>query len=87
MNLNNINNAIDNEFNKLNDEYHYGKQKYLSEYENVNNILDYMGDCYTFFKNYNLLELSYQNIMNDIWNDIQENNFHIILINVLLLMK
>ena len=47
-------------------EEHFGKQKYLPVYEKVNNILDYMGDCYTFFKDYNQLELSYQNIMNEV---------------------
>ena len=51
---------------KVIDESHYGKQKYLPLYENVSNIIDYMGDCFTFFRDYDQLELSYLNIMNDV---------------------
>lgn len=44
----------------------FGKQKYLREYENVQNISDYLGNCYTFFKDYNQLEVSYTHILDDI---------------------
>ena len=51
---------------KVVDEAHFGKQKYLPLYEDVKNILDYMGDTYTFFKDYNQLCTSYSNIMNEV---------------------
>ena len=47
-------------------EEHSGKQKFLPLYDDVKNILDYMGGCYTFFKDYNLLTNSYLNIMNEV---------------------
>ena len=42
------------------------KQKYLQLYEKVCNISSYLDDCYTFFKDYNQLEVSYTNIMNQV---------------------
>ncbi len=47
-------------------EEHFGKQKYLPFYEEVANISDYLGDSYTFFKDYEQLKLSYQNIMEEV---------------------
>lgn len=42
---------------------YFGKQKYLQLYENVVNISDYMGEHYTFFKDYDQLLGSYNNIV------------------------
>ena len=47
-------------------EEHFGKQKYLPIYEEVSNISDYLGDSYTFFKDYEQLKLSFQNIMEEV---------------------
>ena len=51
---------------KIVEDIHFGKQKFLPLYENVSNIMDYMGDCFTFFRDFDQLELSYLNIMNDV---------------------
>ncbi len=47
-------------------EEHFNKQKYLPLYEDVVNISDYMGDVVTLFKDYDQLEVSYKNILNEI---------------------
>ena len=44
----------------------FGRQKYLPKYEQVSNISDYLGNTYTFFKDYNQLKLSFINIMDEI---------------------
>ena len=46
---------------------HFGKQKYLPDYSDVKNISSYLGDCYTFFKDYSQLKSSYFNIMNEVF--------------------
>ena len=45
---------------------HFGKQKFLQLYEEPVNILSYFDNVITFFKDYDLLEKSYVNILNDI---------------------
>ena len=50
---------------KETEEEHFGKQKYLPMYEEVANISNYLPDCYTFFKDYNQLELSFVNILEE----------------------
>ena len=44
----------------------FGKQKYLQKYENVTNILGYLDDAITFFKDYEQLELSFLNVLEEI---------------------
>ena len=48
------------------DSEHYGKQKYLPIYDKVCNIEAYLNDCITFYKDYNQLENSYKNIVDEI---------------------
>ena len=50
----------------VNDE-HFGKQKYLQLYEPISNISNYISDCITIFKDYSQLSVSYNNILNDIF--------------------
>ena len=59
------------------DDDHYGKQKYLQIYQNVSNILDYLDDCITIFKDYNQLETSFKNILNEtmIYRNEKDKNF------------
>jgi len=52
-------------FNSVDGE-HFGKQKYLPMYENVVNISAYLGNVYTVFKDYDQLELSYKDIMEEV---------------------
>ena len=47
-------------------EDHFGKQKYLQLYDSVVNILDYMGDSITVFKDYHYLKNSYRELLEDI---------------------
>ena len=42
------------------------KQKYLPYYENVSSISDYLEPSYTFFKDYNQLKVSFQQIMEEV---------------------
>lgn len=58
-------------------EEHYGKQKYLQYYEDVVNINDYLDDSITIFKDYNQLEISYKNIMNEVceYKSEKDTNF------------
>ena len=44
----------------------FGKQKYLKDYESVQNISNYLENCYTFFKDYDQLEANYYHILDDI---------------------
>ena len=46
-------------------EEHFGKQKYLPQYESVRNISDYMGDVITIFKDYEQLMVSYKDIIHE----------------------
>ena len=46
-------------------EEHFGKQKYLQLYENVENIGDYLDNHLTVFKDYDQLCISYRNILNE----------------------
>ena len=48
------------------EENYVGKQKYLPKYEKVSNILDYLRDSFTIFKDYEQLKISYTNILNEI---------------------
>ena len=47
-------------------EEHFGKQKFLQLYEDVVNISDYLDDCFTFYKDYDQLEVGFTNIMDDV---------------------
>ncbi len=47
-------------------EEEFGKQKYLQKYEKVANISEYLGEHITFFKDYEQLDLSYKNIMEEV---------------------
>ena len=42
------------------------KQKYLPYYENVSSISDYLEPSYTFFKDYNQLKVSFEQIMEEV---------------------
>ena len=44
---------------------HFGKQKYLQEYEDVSNISNYLDEHITFFKDYEGLKLTYTNILEE----------------------
>lgn len=44
----------------------FGKQKYLPNYTSVVSIRDYLENSYTIFKDYSQLEVSYQNILQEI---------------------
>ncbi len=46
----------------------YGKQKYLSSYEGVISIKEYLGDCITVFKDYNQLVLNYNDLTSKIFD-------------------
>ena len=46
-------------------EEHFGKQKYLQSYEKTSNIANYLGNCITVFKDYEQLETSYLNILEE----------------------
>ena len=48
------------------DEDFFGKQKYYSEYEEVCNISQFIGNCITFFKDYDQLKVSYLSILEEI---------------------
>ena len=68
--------------NSVNEE-HFNKQKYLPLYDDVKNISDYLGDVVTIFKDYEQLEVSYKNILNEIMtyksekdNDYTGNYMH-----------
>ena len=45
---------------------HFGKQKYLPFYSSVSSIGDYLDDCYTIFKDYEQLEISFNHILEEI---------------------
>ena len=45
---------------------HFNKQKYLQNYVSVTNILNYVNDCVTIFKDYEQIKTSFINICNDI---------------------
>ena len=47
------------------EEEHFNKQKYLPLYEDVSSIQDYLDGCITIYKDYNQLEISYKNIINE----------------------
>ena len=46
-------------------EEHFSKQKYLQNYTKTANISDYLGKCITVFKDYEQLETSYLNILEE----------------------
>lgn len=52
--------------NKKVENSQYGLQKYLPNYEAVCSIQDYLNDSITLFKDYNQLEISYKNIMEEV---------------------
>ena len=62
--------------NQAVEEDHFNKQKYLPSYSDVSNISDYLGDCYTFFRDYDQLKLSYQNIMDEVLTYKTEKDIH-----------
>lgn len=47
-------------------EEEFSKQKYLPKYEDVSNILEYLDDSITIFKDYDQLKNAYVNILNEI---------------------
>ena len=59
---------------KVVEEDHFGKQKYLNLYENVCNINCYFDDNITIFKDYDQLKISYKNILDEIVNYKQEKD-------------
>ena len=56
-------------------ENHFEKQKYLQLYESVVNISDYLGDCYTFFKDYDQIEVAFTEILKEIVSYREEKDF------------
>ena len=56
----------------------FGKQKYLPKYENVTNILEYLDDSITIFKDYDQLKNAYVNILREIaeYNDEKKITFN-----------
>ena len=52
----------------------FGKQKYLPNYESVSSILDYLDNSITIFKDYDQLNNSYTNILNEIVEYNEEKN-------------
>ena len=56
---------------------HFGKQKYLPRYSEVSSISDYLGDCYTFFKDYEQLKVSFEHILEEIimYKESKDLNF------------
>jgi len=60
------------------EEEHFGKQKYLPFYDSVANISSYMGDSITFFKDYDQLLISYQDILKEIitYKEDKDTDFH-----------
>ena len=46
-------------------EEHFNKQKYLPNYEKISNISNYLENCITVFKDYEQLETSYLNILEE----------------------
>jgi len=55
-------------------EEHFGKQKYLQLYEKVTNINDYLGDCFTVFKDFEQLKISFSGIMQEVFEFKQEKD-------------
>ena len=55
----------------------FGKQKYLPKYENVTNILEYLDNSITIFKDYDQLKNAYVNILREIaeYNDEKKITF------------
>lgn len=43
----------------------FGKQKYLPYFTDVSTISNYLGDCFTIFKDYSQLEVSYHSILEE----------------------
>ena len=60
------------------EEEHFGKQKFLPLYDSVANISSYMGDSFTFFKDYDQLLISYQDILKEIitYKEDKDIDFH-----------
>lgn len=56
---------------------HYGKQKYLQIYEHVVNIGEYINNSITFYKDYDQLEISYKNMLNEVvtYKEEKDTNF------------
>ena len=52
--------------NKKIEEEHFGKQKHLYLYENVQNIASYFSEVITIFKDYEQLQITYKTILEDI---------------------
>lgn len=59
------------------DEEHLNKQKFLQKYAPVTNILNYLNDPITFFKDFDQIKISYKNICNDIveYKEEKDTNF------------
>ena len=62
--------------NKDVDELHFGKQKFLPLYSDVCSLSSYLGDdCITFFKDYSQLEISFKNIMEEVFTYKSEKDY------------
>ena len=48
------------------DSEHFGKQKYLPQYGKVSSLLDYLGDSFVIFKDYEQLEVGFSQICTEI---------------------
>lgn len=59
------------------EEEHFGKQKYLAQYGDVSSINEYLGDCYTIFKDYEQLIISFNHIMEEVvtYKETKDINF------------
>jgi len=55
----------------------FGKQKYLPDYTHAVSISDYLDNCYTIFKDYSQLEVSFKNIVQEVldYNTSQDISF------------
>ena len=64
--------------NKKVEEEHFNKQKYLQLYSKVSNISDYLSNGIVIYKDFEQLNISYQNIMREIveYKSSRDNNFN-----------
>ena len=64
--------------NKLVDENHIGKQKFLPQYGDVSSILNYVEPSFTFFKDYEQLKVSFSQIMEEVstYQSTKDVDFH-----------
>ena len=60
------------------DSEHFGKQKYLPKYGNVSSIIEYLGDSYTIFKDYEQLEISFNHSLEEVvtYKESKDSDFN-----------